>query len=381
MATQSPVKPAVLQWALAEDGRTVSEIAERLGVSRSEFDGWLSGDAAPGRGQLTKLADVLGRSRVTLLLPAPPVGASTPTAFRRAVGSGNEVSAKARKAVRESRQIQKALSWINRDDGPVDLPQARFSDVPADAAAEVRQWLEVSINEQLRWSNDRDALREWRSMLDARGIYVFALQIGRAEIRGFSDWDDFAPVIGINVSDTSPAARIYSIAHELGHLVCRSDATCEEFDVSGVAQSKVESWCESFAGSFLMPSDAVREVIRAQNDSARPGFPPSDIDQVRLLMRRFNVSARASAIRMENLGLAPKGLYARVNQIFQPKSSPSAGTAFSPPRATMRLRQYGPDVIESVMTALPPRDALRILRINALDARLLAEEVPRINGF
>jgi Zn-dependent peptidase ImmA (M78 family)/transcriptional regulator with XRE-family HTH domain len=381
MATQSPVKPAVLQWALAEDGRPLSEIAERTGVSTSELESWLLGDAGPGRGQLSKLADVLNRSRVTLLLPAPPVAASTPTAFRRAVGSGNEVSGKARKAVRESRQIQKALSWIRRDDGPVDLPQAKYSDESAEVAAEVRQWVDIAVDVQFRWSNDRDALREWRSALDAKGIYVFALQIGRKEIRGFSDWDDYAPVIGINVSDTSPAARIYSIAHELGHLVCRIDATCEEFGVSGVAQSRVEAWCESFAAAFLMPNDAVREALRVQADAARPGFPPGDIDQIRLLMRRFNVSARASAIRMETLGLAPKGLYAKINQVFQTRSSSASGTAYSPPRATMRLRQYGPEVIESVMTALPPRDALRILRINALDARRLAEEVPQIHGY
>ena len=152
MATQSPVKPAVLQWALAEDGRPLSDIAERTGVSVSELESWLLGDAAPGRGQLSKLAGVLDRSRVTLLLPAPPVAASTPTAFRRAAGTGNEVSGKARKAVRESRQIQKALSWIRRDGGLVDLPQANYSDKPADVAAEVRQWVDVPVDTQIRWS-------------------------------------------------------------------------------------------------------------------------------------------------------------------------------------------------------------------------------------
>ena len=111
-ASISPVNPAVLSWALAEDGRPVIELAERIGVALTDLEAWLGGDNHPTQGQLSKLADALGRSRATLLLPEPPVAATTPTAFRRAVGSGNETSARARKVVRESRQIQKALSWI-----------------------------------------------------------------------------------------------------------------------------------------------------------------------------------------------------------------------------------------------------------------------------
>ena len=217
-ASTSPVNPAVLSWALAEDGWPVTELAERIGIALADLEAWLGGDDNPTQGQLSKLADALGRSRATLLLPEPPVAATTPTAFRRAVGSGNETSARARKVVRESRQIQKALSWIRRDQNPLALPLMTFSDKPEAAAANVRRWIGVPVEDQFAWGTDRDALREWRSALNARGVLVFALQIGKGEIRGFSDWDDYAPVIGINTSSISPAARIFSIAHELAHL-------------------------------------------------------------------------------------------------------------------------------------------------------------------
>lgn len=379
----SPIKPAVLSWALAEDGRPLPELVERIGVSVTEVEAWLAGDSGPTAGQLSKLADALGRSRATLLLPEPPAAATTPTAFRRAVGSGRETSTKARRAVRESRQIQKALSWIRRSDPPVALPALSFTQTPEAAAATVRAWVEVSLEEQFSWRTDRDALREWRSALDARGVFVFALQIGADEIRGFSDWDDYAPVIGINTSGISPAARIFSIAHELAHLAIRSDATCEEPGVEGVAQSKVETWCEAFAGAFLMPGDAIRAVIadQAERATARKKDEPTDVDKVKQVMRRFSVSARAAAIRLETLGVEPKGLYAKVNNTFVPKASASSGQVFSPPRAVARVRQYGPDVIETVMNALPPRDALRVLRIDALDARRLAQEVPGLDGY
>ncbi len=158
-----------LRWAIAEDGRAVGEIAERASVSVMDLQRWLSGDESPSHGQLSRLSEVLGRSRTTLLLPAPPEAASTPTAFRRAVGSGNEVSAIAHRAVRESRQIQKARSWIRRDGDPASVPLSNFSEKPERAAAEVREWSGVSIEDQFRWVDDYEALREWRSCLDARG--------------------------------------------------------------------------------------------------------------------------------------------------------------------------------------------------------------------
>jgi Zn-dependent peptidase ImmA (M78 family) len=379
MASGSPVKRAVLRWAIDEDGRPLPEIAEQAQVPVIDLEQWLDGDGAPTPGQLSRIAATLGRSRVTLLLPAPPE-TSTPTAFRRAAGSGNAVSRKARRAVRESRQIQKALSWIRRDEPPVQLPRSSFAEPPTRAAEQVREWADISVDDQFKWTDDRNAFREWRSCLDARGIFVFALQIGKDEIRGFSDWEDRAPIIGVNTSSITPAARVFTLAHELGHLVCRADATCEEFDVAGVAQSKVESWCESFASAFLMPAGAVRDVVREQRAAFdRKDEKPSDIDQVRLLMRRFRVSARAAAVRLESLEIAPKSLYAKVNQVFAPKAS-KEGQPHSPPRTTLRLRQYGGDVIEALLTTLPPRDALRILRIDALDARRLAEEIPQIHG-
>lgn len=381
MASVSPVKPDVLRWAIVEDGRPLPEVAENAGVAVIELQRWLDGDGGPSAGQLSRLSSALGRSRATLLLPAPPEAAQTPTAFRRAAGTGHPVSTKARRAVRESRQIQKALAWIRRDEAPVSLPASSFSKSAAVAAAQAREWTGISTTDQFGWADERQAFREWRSCLDARGIYVFALQIGKNEIRGFSDWDDRAPIIGVNTSSIGVPARIFSLVHELGHLVCRSDATCEEFGIPGVAQSKVESWCESFASAFLMPSEAVIDVLQEQQDKAeKRGKEVSDLDQVRLVVRRFRVSGRAAALRLEGLELAPKGLYAKVNHVFAPKATTS-GQPFNPPRATMRLRQYGGDVIETLMNSLPPRDALRILRIDALDARKLADEVPQIYGF
>ena len=64
MAAQfSPVTPDVVRWAIDEDGRSVPELAEALEVDADTIDGWTRGDAAPTRGQVSRLATVLHRPR------------------------------------------------------------------------------------------------------------------------------------------------------------------------------------------------------------------------------------------------------------------------------------------------------------------------------
>ena len=65
---------------------------------------------------------------------------------------------------------------------PVPLPASRFSQSANEAGAQARDWTGVSTATQFAWKDDRQAFREWRSCLDAKGIYVFSLQIGVGEI-------------------------------------------------------------------------------------------------------------------------------------------------------------------------------------------------------
>ncbi len=69
-----------------------------------------------------------------------------------------------------------------------------------------------------------------------------------------------------------------------------------------------------------------------------------------------------------------QSLYGEVLRVFVPKPRTDS-QPFSPPRATARLRQYGPRVIGTVLENLPPRDALSVLRIDVEDARRLAGDV------
>jgi Zn-dependent peptidase ImmA (M78 family) len=213
--------------------------------------------------------------------------------------------------------------------------------------------------------------------MDASGILVFILQIGSDDVRGFSAWDDRAPLIVANSSRVSPAARIFTLVHELGHLYTRQDAACVEVDTVNRSRiDKLERWCEDFGAAVLMPLDTYREFL----DKRRINRNPS-MDDVRAAAQRFRVSHRAAALRMIDLGYAPFGFYSQVINTFEVSTSAATDTntrISSPPRYVARTREYGIDAIRTVLDALPPRDALDILRLRVEDVRRIAQENPDV---
>jgi Zn-dependent peptidase ImmA (M78 family) len=377
MATQtSPVKPDVLRWAVDEDGRPADALADALKVDPALLESWLRGDSAPTRGQVSDLARVLQRPRALFFLPRPPAAATLPPSFRRPPGDDErEVSATARRKVRQARRVQHAMAWARREDPPIDLPLASLDDDPEQSAARARDWLGITDAEQTRWSDEYVALRAWREALEDRGVLVFVLEIGRDDVRGFSAWDDHAPLIVANLSGVSAAARSFTLGHELGHLATRKDSACIEPVEEAISDTTVERWCERFGAALLMPRPALLDL--AGERSIRRGT--ADLDDVRALMRRFRVSARAAALRLIDLGFATPKLYGEVARVFVPKPPPPKGTPIArPPRAVARVREYGPETVRTVLEALPPRDALSILRVTVDDVRRISSEVPGV---
>lgn len=373
----SPISPSVLAWSLAQDGRTLDEVAAALDVERTELMGWASGSSAPTVGQVSTLARALHRPRVFFFLPEPPVESSFPDGFRHPPGGGRRsVSATVLLEARRAKRVQQAIaSTVAYDDGP-DVPRAKAERSPALAADQVRKWL--GLIEPARWPDEYAALRWWRGVLETAGVLVFELQLGKDAVRGFAGWDDRAPMIVVNSSGVSPSARIFTLGHELGHLLLREATACLEPTGGNLTiNTQTERWCERFAADLVMPTDAVRQLMVRE----QVGDGEASIDTVTAMMSRFRVSARAAAVRLGDLGYGSDGLYVAVLSIFRTGKKATPGRPSSPPRHRARLRQYGTPTVMTVLDALPPNDALSVLRMDVEDVRKLADEVPGVPAF
>lgn len=116
-----------------------------------------------------------------------------------------------------------------------------------------------------------------------------------------------APVIGVNSNNPKVRQR-FTIAHELGHLALHPgqelilerlvrlnfrDAT------SSTASDEEEIEANRFAAELLMPQGLLRHSLGV----LLQGRPLSDLEVVRRVARRFEVSQSAMEYRLTNLGM------------------------------------------------------------------------------
>lgn len=340
---EAHITGSVLTWAIDESGLTRDEVADKLNVAVSDIESWESETTRPSRGNLTNLAKSLHRPSAVFYLPEPPLNYSLDPAFRKSPGLGqHKLSSKELLQIREASRLQGILSWIQQDAGEptVALPHFDKSDNPEEAAIAIRDIIEVSIEEQLEWKSAAKALSSWRKSLEELGVIALQLSLGRTGIRGFAIWDDFAPIVAAS-SSYHTTARIYTLFHEVGHLILRSSSPCHNFQSPSEPGINPERWCERFSAAFLMPAPRFKSL--AEKHGITKINQASDIQDVSKLASIFKVSKRAASLRLEELKLADNGFYNHIDSELGKYDWPSnsGGGGGGRTRTKIRLDEIG----------------------------------------
>lgn len=340
---------------MGESGYGLSELAQKLRYPRERLEAWIEGSDQPTRAQLRNFAREVRRPSALFYLPEPPKTTGFPPSLRSAPGLRNrKLSVAEIGVIRRLTRLQRILSWLRSEQlGPqaVDsLPVVGADTQPDQAAALFRDWVGLSVTQQVSWQNAPTALQEWRNALTGRGVAVFQFQIDKEAIRGFSVWDDYLPVAAVNTAYTSQA-RVYTLFHEMGHLLRRAEGACATFADRESAQ--VERWCDRFAAAFLLPGDETKKFAETFYDDQAP----DDVrfDQVRKVARQFKTSVRATAIRLSELGLASQDLNRvvaeRAIKKFEDFPKPSSGGG-GRTAAQTRLQHFGAPVVTNLLNGI-----------------------------
>jgi Zn-dependent peptidase ImmA (M78 family) len=116
-----------------------------------------------------------------------------------------------------------------------------------------------------------------------------------------------APVIGVNSSNAKVRQR-FTVAHELGHLLLHEgrDLIMERLvrvnfrdSTSSTATDQEEIEANRFAAELLMP----RALIERSLSVLLRGTSMTDLELVRRLATRFEVSQQSMEFRMASLGM------------------------------------------------------------------------------
>jgi len=250
----------VLVWAREALALNKTDAAERTNISIKRLTQLEGGERFPTLDELKALSKEYKRTIATLLLAEPPKEKPLPN-DRRTVDSGQlgKFHEKSILAIRKARAMANALIELKSDAG-IEIPKFEFSAFINESAGEVAKKLRVAMNlDEIRdFDKINDILEAYIEKIESLGVAIFQLSLTHDNLRGFSIVDEEIPVIGIKRGGEPPTAKIFTLFHELGHLLLNEGGIC---DLSFKSNIAIEKWCNEFAAEVLIPKS---ELIQAE---------------------------------------------------------------------------------------------------------------------
>ena len=128
-------------------------------------------------------------------------------------------------------------------------------------------------------------------------VYIKNINNKFDDFDGLSEIVDGKPVIVLLDNIDDGARQRFTIAHELGHLVLKIDASCEIDE---------EKLCNHFASTLLMP----KEAIINEFGNSRNNINFYELDA---LKKEYKVSYKAIVYRLKDLNIISDYLYKNLN--------------------------------------------------------------------
>ncbi|MBN2561291.1 MAG: ImmA/IrrE family metallo-endopeptidase [Phycisphaerae bacterium] len=232
-------------------GLNQGEIADKAGISRNAYRAIETGAAEPRVSNLQKIADALDVSIMDLVREVPQLESlrfrsqKTLTAQQRA--EREDIATRVSLWLRDFNELEDML-------GVREAPAISESNVVGKEPQAVAQ----SARKRLKL-HPECPVADICDVLDRAGIKVYQAPSRLEKYFGLSVGEkDKGPAIAVNTSKSIPVEkRIFSAAHELGHLIMHQAS----YDGSDrLEDDREEKEANAFAGYFLMPEDAFGRV-------------------------------------------------------------------------------------------------------------------------
>lgn len=223
-------------------------------------------------------------------------------------------------------------------------------------------------------------------MLEDLGVLVFQTSdVPVEEVRGFSINEPRLPVIVLNAKD-SIRGRIFTLFHELGHLLLGKGGVCdlEELPFAASSNQRIEVFCNRVAGATLVPARALeQDVLVGSTQGCRP-WEESELKQI---ANRFSVSTEVVLTRLVITGRASTEFYQhKREQYVRARARSERRTGFAPPfRRTLSSvgRRFARTVLsayhEGIITASDVSEYLdlRLKHLARLEQEIMRQPASR----
>ncbi|MFW5983137.1 MAG: ImmA/IrrE family metallo-endopeptidase [bacterium] len=319
------VNHEVLVWARESLALNRAQASESTGISPKRLIQLELGEKQPTLKELKAFSKTYKRTIATLLLNKPPKEKPLPqdrrTIDSKELGLFHE---KTIMAVRKSRAFAQSFVEL-RDEIGMPFPKfnlsASIQDNPKKVAEKIRRLLH--LNEIREIDNIRIALEAYIERIEYLGVAVFQLSLKQDNVRGFAIVDDIIPIIGIKRGGEPPHSKIFTLFHELGHILLNEGAIT---DLSLNPVWEVEKWCNAFAAEVLVPTSELLQmrILQEYQEQGQKIWAKKDLVD---LANHFHVGPLAILRSLLENGLTTTAFYKEKHEKW---NKPQFGRAKNP---------------------------------------------------
>lgn len=256
------ISPSVLKWArYTSYGQRIDEVAAKLKIDKSAIEEWESKEQEMSISMLKKVSKLYRRNISVLLLDNPPKSMQQPKFRRLPDVLSADFDLKTIKAIREAQEIQLATKSLIGEikNGFLQGLESHILN-PVKTAEEAVLALNIDEDTRQKGKDAREQLNIWKNILQKHNVIVCEMSYPTTDSWGFALADEVCPTIVLNTS-TTYNAKIFTLFHELGHIILKQSDIDFEFDLIGENSDSSEVWCNSFSANLLVPENLFVKFI------------------------------------------------------------------------------------------------------------------------
>lgn len=310
------INPQALKWARIDAGYNYSNLPSKI---KPNFKKWESGELMPTWNQLCDISNYLKRPTAFFFREEFPEHLNIELIEYRKLNAHPtaDTSPALTLGIKNALYKREIFMDLTKEmNHPINLfsKNRKNSKNHIELASHIRNILNIPLDEQKSWlySNGRkdnahyNFINHWKEEISTKlGVLIFEIpRISLNEMRALCIYFDEHPIILLNSAD-SPNARIFSIFHELTHLILGESAICD------VDKNNSKEWlCNSTAAEFLVPHEDLLANPIVKNNQSKEWANNELIE----LSNEYGVSKQSLLLRLIHTHKAQQDSYNILNE-------------------------------------------------------------------
>lgn len=306
--------PNILRDILRARSLTRRQLSQRIGLDLADLENELSRDPEPRQGVLNTIARELALPPFVFFMERTPALHDVIPDFRAPDPAPTAKARQTIEAIQFAEGVQKAAEEGEALGVDANLPHFTATQTNVDGfALKARKFFDISQQDQAEAKDAREFYVLCRKKIEEKGIFVLHDSFPEQDGSGFCLSHAKYPLILINTKQQTRGRRLFTLIHELAHVLMRKTGISDPF----VRENTTERLCNRFAGAFLVPEDYARNLLGTSYIDDDP-----DYDDVRWASRRLKISQEATVLRLEQLRIYKAGSHEKWKRIIHNRGNP-----------------------------------------------------------